>query len=56
LARLFTAAAEAEVNLEDVRIDHALGRMTGLVELTVATDSSAKLVGALEATGFTVFA
>ncbi|NBU85495.1 MAG: prephenate dehydrogenase [Actinobacteria bacterium] len=56
LARLFTAAAEAQVNLEDVRIDHALGRMTGLVELTVATDSSAKLVSALEATGFTVFA
>jgi len=56
LARLFTAAAQAEVNLEDVRIDHALGRMTGLVELTVATASRDELVGALEATGFTVFA
>ena len=56
LARLFTAAAEAQVNLEDVRIDHALGRMTGLVELAVATSSRDELVGALEATGFTVFA
>jgi len=56
LARLFTAAAQAQVNLEDVRIDHALGRMTGLVELTVATASSGQLVSALEATGFTVFA
>ena len=56
LARLFTAAAEAQVNLEDVRIDHALGRMTGLVELTVATSSSDQLVSALQATGFTVFA
>ena len=56
LARLFTAAAGAQVNLEDVRIDHALGRMTGLVELTVATASRDKLVTALEAADFTVFA
>ena len=56
LARLFTAAADAHVNLEDVRIDHALGRMTGLVELTVATASRDKLIKALEATDFTVFA
>ena len=56
LARLFTAAADAHVNLEDVRIDHALGRMTGLVELTVATASQATLVSALQSAGFTVFA
>ena len=56
LARLFTAAAQADVNLEDVRIDHALGRMTGLVELTVATVSRGELVSALESADFTVFA
>ena len=56
LARLFTAAADAQVNLEDVRIDHALGRMTGLVELTVATSSHDTLVSALQSAGFIVFA
>ena len=37
LARLFQTAGRASVNLEDVRIDHALGRPTGLVELTIGT-------------------
>lgn len=54
LARLFAAAAQAQVNLEDVRIDHALGRMTGLVELTVAASSKALLVEALTSEGFEV--
>ena len=56
LARLFAVAAKAEVNLEDVRIDHSLGRMTGLVELTVAKGSAAALESALEAEGFSVIA
>lgn len=54
LARLFAAAAKAQVNLEDVRIDHALGRMTGLVELTVSAVSKPILVDALIAEGFDV--
>ena len=54
LARLFAAAAKAQVNLEDVRIDHALGRMTGLVELTVSAASKPILVDALIAEGFDV--
>jgi prephenate dehydrogenase len=48
LAALFAVAAEAGVNLEDVRIEHALGRPTGLVELSVAPDHAEELIRALE--------
>ncbi|MEY4312423.1 MAG: hypothetical protein RLZZ571_1193 [Actinomycetota bacterium] len=54
LARLFNVAASANVNLEDVRIDHSLGRMTGLVELTVGQDKRDALVGALTTADFVV--
>ena len=54
LARLFAVAAVAGVNLEDVRIDHSLGRMTGLVELTVEPKSVATLQEALTSADFTV--
>ena len=54
LARLFNVAASANVNLEDVRIDHSLGRMTGLVELTVDQDKREVLVGALTSADFVV--
>jgi len=54
LARLFAAAAQADVNLEDVRIDHSLGRMTGLVELSVARDVASKLEHSLITQGFVV--
>jgi prephenate dehydrogenase len=54
LARLFAAAAKANVNLEDVRIDHSLGRMTGLVELTVAQSVAEQLEDSLIAQGFVV--
>lgn len=54
LARLFTVAAQANVNLEDVRIDHSLGHPTGLVELTLAPSSVSVLKPALEIEGFVV--
>jgi len=56
LARLFGAAAQADVNLEDVRIDHSLGRMTGLVELTVSQAVAKQLEDSLIAQGFVVIA
>ena len=56
LARLFQVAAKAKVNLEDVRIDHSLGRMTGLVELSVVTQLRPALTEALESATFTVIA
>ena len=54
LANLFAAAAAAAVNLEDVRIEHTLGRPTGLVELSVAPDSAAELTSALESGGWSL--
>ena len=54
LASLFTAAAKVNVNLEDVRIDHAMGRMTGLVELAVDSSAASELRSALEAADFSV--
>jgi prephenate dehydrogenase len=54
LARLFAVAGQANVNLEDVRIDHSLGHPTGLVELTIAPTSLQMLKPALVAEGFVV--
>jgi len=54
LGRLFASAARTGVNLEDVRIDHAQGRPTGLVELEVRPASSAALAAGLREDGFEV--
>jgi prephenate dehydrogenase len=54
LARLFVAAGELGVNLEDVRIDHVLGKPSGLIELSVRPESSARLRDGLTALGFDV--
>jgi prephenate dehydrogenase len=52
LARLFAAAGEAEVNIEDVRIDHDLGREVGLVELIVNDARAEHLLASLESLGW----
>lgn len=52
LARLFAAAGEAEVNIEDVRIDHDLGRAVGLVELLVEESRGEHLLASLESRGW----
>ena len=54
LGRLFADAGATGVNLEDVRIDHAQGRPTGLVELEVAPASQAVLAEGLRAAGWDV--
>lgn len=54
LARLFVAAGEIGVNLEDVRIDHVLGRPSGLIELSVRPDVSGQLRTGLASLGFDV--
>ncbi|MFM7145634.1 MAG: prephenate dehydrogenase [Actinomycetales bacterium] len=54
LARLFTAAGVAGINLEDVRIEHVLGRPSGLVELIVAPSDLTVLVSTLQIAGFDV--
>jgi len=54
LGRLFADAGATGVNLEDVRIEHAQGRPTGLVELEVAPGSAADLAEGLRASGWDV--
>lgn len=54
LARLFVAAGDLGINLEDVRIDHVLGKPSGLIELSVRPEVSARLVEGLRSLGFDV--
>jgi prephenate dehydrogenase len=54
LAALFAVAAQAQVNLEDVRIEHALGRPTGMVELSVTPDHAEGLCRTLQAAGYSL--
>ena len=54
LARLFGDAADAGVNIEDVRVDHAPGLPVGLIELYVASDAEETLSRALAARGWTL--
>jgi prephenate dehydrogenase len=54
LARLFTAAGEAGINIEDVRIEHSRGRPSGAVALSVRPDAAGPLAAALTAGGWPV--
>jgi prephenate dehydrogenase len=54
LGRLFSAVGVAQVNLEDIRIEHVLGRPSGLVALYVQPDAATRLVEALQALNFDV--
>jgi prephenate dehydrogenase len=52
LARLLTDAADAGVNVEDIRVDHSPGLPLGVVELDVSPGSSAPLATALAERGW----
>lgn len=54
LGRLFAVAGDSEVNLEDVRIEHVLGRPSGLVDLFVQPGDAERLADALRAQGIDV--
>lgn len=54
LARLFSDAGASEVNIEDVRIEHEMGRPAGVVELVVAEQCAEQLRTALESRGWVV--
>lgn len=56
LARLLADIGEAEVNLEDVRLDHAEGAQFGVAEITVLPEAVRPLHEALEARGWQVVA
>lgn len=52
LGALFAAAGDAGINLEDVRIDHSLGRLTAIVDLLVRPESAPALRESLAAAGW----
>ncbi len=54
LARLFQAADDAGVNIEDVSIEHSPGLPVGVAELWVRPDAAARLSGVLAAGGWPV--
>lgn len=54
LAGLLGLAADAAVNVEDVRVEHLSGRQTGVVELLVRADHEERLRAALRAAGLDV--
>jgi prephenate dehydrogenase len=55
LSRLMTHTGESDVNIEDLRIDHELGRPVGLVEIAVLTERADALVKALTARGWSAY-
>ncbi len=54
LTRLFGAAGQAGVNIEDVRIEHSPGLPVGVTELSVRPADAGPLLDALEAGGWPV--
>jgi prephenate dehydrogenase len=56
LARLLVAAADADVNVEDIRVDHSPGQPFGVVELDVAPDLGESLESHLTASGWSATA
>ena len=56
LARIFVAAGEADVNIEDVTLEHAAGHPVGTVLLHVREASVPALVAALTDSGWSVHA
>ncbi|MGE5132788.1 MAG: prephenate dehydrogenase [Gemmatimonadota bacterium] len=54
LARLFQAAGQAGVNIEDIGIEHSPGLPVGVAELTVRPEAVATLTAALAASGWPV--
>jgi len=54
LARLFQAAGEAGINIEDVSIEHSPGLPVGVAELWVRPDAVSPLCEALAASGWPV--
>jgi prephenate dehydrogenase len=54
LARLFNAAGDAGVNIEDIRIEHSPGLPVGVAELSVRPAAVPRLLDAMEGGGWPV--
>src|SRR5215207_572008 len=55
LSRLMAHTGESGVNIEDIRIDHELGRRVGQVEIAVVATSADAFVEALTARGWSAY-
>ncbi|WP_330350245.1 prephenate dehydrogenase [Streptomyces sp. NBC_00582] len=54
LARIFADAGQVGINIEDVRIEHATGQQTGLMQLMVEPKSAPVLSAALRERGWSI--
>ncbi|GAA4525597.1 prephenate dehydrogenase [Amycolatopsis samaneae] len=54
LARVFDAAGLAEINIEDVRLEHSTGQPLGVAELSVRPEDADRLAGTLRFHGWHV--
>jgi prephenate dehydrogenase len=54
LARLFNAAGDAGVNIEDIRLEHSPGLPVGVAELSIRPDQAGTLLDAMEVGGWPV--
>lgn len=52
LARLFNEVGVAQVNIEDIKLDHATGAQVGLVEISVLPAAEEKLIATLKTNGW----
>ena len=55
LSRLMAHTGESGINIEDIRIDHDLGRPVGLVEVAVVAHNAEALVDALTDRGWSAY-
>lgn len=55
LKRLFNDAGDADINIEDVSMEHSPGQPTGLVQISVAPEVSEKLVSYLQERGWRIY-
>ncbi len=55
LAKIFNDCAKADVNIEDLSIEHSPGQLTGLITLSVSEKDEVKLFDHLSSCGWDVF-
>ncbi len=55
LAKIFNDCAKADVNIEDLSIEHSPGQLTGLITLSISEKDEAKLFDHLSSSGWDVF-
>ena len=55
LKRLFNDAGDADINIEDVRMEHSPGHPTGLVQISVAPEAAGRLENYLRERGWRIY-